>query len=160
MPHAVIRAGYWGIHTWDVPGPLPDNLGNFWVFLNEVFYNPIFALVKVSALLFLLRIGGTKQRVRVACWTIITINCMQMVCFLTLTIMQCLPVGSLWLRPTKNKQQSGKCLRREIYAISQAVMNITTDALTILVPFWIFLDLKVNGRVRNALLGIFMLGAL
>lgn len=129
------------------------------MFLNELFYNIMFGLIKISALLFLLRIGGTKQRVRIACWVIIAVNFLQMVLFLTLAIIQCLPVGTLWIIPTKAKGTSGQCLQRRIYAISQAVVNISTDILTIMVPFWIFLDLKVNRRVRNALLGIFMLGA-
>jgi len=128
------------------------------MFINELLYNIMFGLIKVSALLFLLRIGGTKQRVRIACWVIITINVLQMICFLVLAIIQCLPVGTLWVIPTAAKSKSGQCLQRRIYSISQAVVNMITDILTLMVPFWIFLDLKVNRRVRNALLGVFMLG--
>jgi hypothetical protein len=47
-----------------LPRNTPSNLGSFWVFLNGAIYNPILAMIKVSALLFLLRLGGAKKRMK------------------------------------------------------------------------------------------------
>lgn len=157
--YIVLKAAYWGFHEWEIPRNLPTNIGEVWLFVNSALYNPIFALVKLSVLVFLLRIGGTKRRVRIACWIMIIFNCLQVMVFLTLTIIQCLPVGAVWMMTPKERRTSPQCIRREVYAISQAVANMTTDALTILIPFWVFFDLKVNKRIRNALLGIFLLGS-
>jgi len=79
---------------------------------------------------------------------------------LSLTLVQCLPIQSLWVTTIQDKLHSPKCIRRDIYAIFQSSVNIVTDALTVLIPFLLFLNLKVNKRVRNALLGVFLLGTL
>ena len=171
---SVLKSGYWGIHDKDVPD-IPYNLGGFWIFLNGLVYNPLLALVKVSALLFLLRLGGTKRRVRLACQAMIVFNLLQLLSFLPVAVVQCLPIESPWVT---DRRVVPKCVRRDLYSLSLAVVNITTDVLTLLIPFFIFLyvhsaprrgrfrltwttsDLKVNRRVRNALLTVFLLGAL
>lgn len=130
------------------------------MFLNGTFYSATLPLVKVSALLFLLRLGSTKRRVQIACWALITFSCLQVLTFLSITMVQCLPIESLWITTIKDKLVSPKCIRRDIYAISQSVVNIVTDALTVLIPLLIFLNLKLNRRVRNALLTVFLLGTL
>lgn len=153
------------MHDRDVPKHVPANLGAIWIFLNAVLYNPIFALIKVSALLFLLRLGSTKKTVRVACWAMIVFNCLQVLTFLPLTIMQCLPVESPWVTappPKDNKLVSPppRCIQRDVYALVQALVNILTDSLTLLIPFLLFSHLRVNKRVRIALMTVFLLGIL
>lgn len=150
----VLKSGYWGIPDRDVPTGLPGNLGAFWIFINGLCYNPTLALVKVSTLLFLLRLGSVKKRVRIASIAMIILNLAIMVTFFTIFLLQCLPVESLWIGgPT------AKCIRRDVFAISLATMNIFTDFLTLSIPFLLFLGLKVHKRVRNALLAVFLLGA-
>jgi len=158
LTRSVLRSGYWGIHNVDIPKTAPPNGGAFWNFINGVVYTPILALVKVSALLFLLRLGGTKKRVRLACHIMITFNLLQLFTFLPLAIVQCLPVHAPWV--TTPGSGAASCLRRDIYAMAQAIANILTDILTLLIPFFVFLDLRVNRRVRIALMSIFMLGAM
>ena len=66
---------------------------------------------------------------------------------------ECLPIESPWVTRT-----GAKCIQRDVYSITLAVVNILTDVLTLLIPFFIFLGLKVNPRVRSALLTVFLLG--
>ncbi|KAK3694794.1 hypothetical protein B0T22DRAFT_453449 [Podospora appendiculata] len=148
----VIRTGYWGIHDHDIP-PHPINQGSFWNFLAQILYNPCLALVKISALLFLSRLGDTKTRVRLACRTMIGFNMLQVLGFLTATILQCSPVDYQWLFAP-----GGHCVDGAAFSLAMASTNIVTDALTLLIPFWIFLDLKVTRKVRYALLTVFLLG--
>ncbi|GAB1311698.1 Rhodopsin domain-containing protein [Madurella fahalii] len=159
IPQAVfatlyLRAGYWGIHDADVP-PHPINQGLFWSFLNRVFYSPLLAMVKISALLFLLRLGGTKTAVRLACRALIALCLMQLLAFLPTTIFMCDPVQSVWFASPR-----GRCLQGGPYTVTLAASNILTDILTLLVPFVAFLNLKLNNRIRFALVSVFTLGAL
>ncbi|KAK3349174.1 hypothetical protein B0T25DRAFT_547383 [Lasiosphaeria hispida] len=151
----VLKSGYWGVHDRDIPLGNPSNLGAFWVFVNGLVYNPTLALVKVSALLFLLRLGGTKKRVRIACRAMIVFNLALMVTFFLIFLFQCLPIKSLWVTVP-----SAHCVRRDVISVSLAVANIVTDILTLSIPFLLFLSLKISKRARNALLVVFLLGAI
>ncbi|KAL2255165.1 hypothetical protein VTK26DRAFT_3943 [Humicola hyalothermophila] len=159
IPQAVfaiffIRAGYWGIRNVDIP-PHPENQGYFWSYLTRVFYAPILALVKISALLFLLRLGGSKKSVRVACKGLIIFSSTQLFAFFIGTIFTCQPVALIW-----DPRLEGHCINRGIFSVSLAVINIATDILTLLVPFVAFKDLKLSNRIRLALLSVFTLGVL
>lgn len=150
-----MRAGGWGIHEVDLPPNIPWNQGAFWAYLNRVFYTPLLVLVKISALLFLLRLGGTKRSVRLACNALIGFLLAQGLAFLPTTIFMCEPISFAWLGT-----REGSCLRGDYYTVALAATNILTDILTLLVPFVAFLGIKLYNRVRFALLGVFALGAL
>jgi hypothetical protein len=149
-----IRAGYWGIHDADIP-PHPWNQGLFWSYLNRVFYTPLLVLVKISALLFLLRLGGTKKSVRLACKALIVFCIAQVLAFLPPTMFMCQPVQFTWLGSGK-----GRCFRPDVLAVTLASTNILTDILMLLIPFVIFLSLKLSDKIRIALLSVFTLGVL
>ena len=116
---------------------------------------PTLCIVKASALLFLLRFGGVKRKVRIACRVLITVNLIHMIIFFFCFLFQCVPVESRWLAGPK-----AKCLRTDLLSISMACISIITDILTLSVPFVIFLDLRANKRMRNALISVFLLGGL
>lgn len=149
-----LKSGYWGIHDRDVPKGVPGNLGVFWNFITGLCYNPTLAMVKVSALLFLLRLGSVKRRIRIACHVLIAFNLAMMVAFFTAYLLQCLPIESRWMAGAK-----AKCVRTDVLSYTLASLNILTDILTLSIPFFLFLGLRVNKRTRNALLIVFMLGA-
>lgn len=151
-----MKMGYWGIHDVDLPSR-PLNQGMFWNYLNQVFYNPVLSLVKISALIFLLRVGGTKRRVNMACTGMIWFNMLQLLAFLPIVIFQCHPIEYNWRGTADGK---GTCIKGGTFSTFLAVVNVITDILTLWIPFWAFLDLKVNRRVKNALLAVFCLGGL
>jgi hypothetical protein len=124
----------------------------FWVFINGVVYNPLLALVKISALLFLFRLIA-RGTLRVACQALIVFNIVQLLTFLTIALLQCVPIEAMW-----TMSRTARCIRRDVYSTALAVTNIVTDILTLLVPYCIFLGLKMNQRARIALLSVFMLG--
>ncbi|KAK4168654.1 hypothetical protein QBC43DRAFT_104046 [Cladorrhinum sp. PSN259] len=159
IPQAVfaaiyMRVGYWGIHDVDIP-PHPKNQGFFWAYLNGVFYSLLLCLIKISALLFLLRLGGTKQSVHRACWALIGFNIMQLCAFLPASVFTCSPVEFAWKAVSK-----GRCFSGGPFALTLASTNILTDILTLLVPFMAFRNLKLTNRIRYTLVGVFTLGAL
>ncbi|KAK3298504.1 uncharacterized protein B0H64DRAFT_438960 [Chaetomium fimeti] len=160
VPQAVfatlfIRAGGWGIHDADLPPDIPWNQGAFWAYINRVFYTPLLVLVKISALLFLLRLGGTKRSVRLACNALICFLLAQLLAFLPATIFMCEPINYAWLGT-----RHGSCFRGDYFTVALASTNILTDIMTLLIPFIVFLHIKLANRVRYALLAVFTLGAL
>ncbi|KAK1833155.1 hypothetical protein QBC39DRAFT_346991 [Podospora conica] len=148
----VLHSGYWGVHDADIPPGNPPNTGMFWIFINGIVYNPLLALVKISALLFLLRLIG-RGTLRAACQALIVFNVVQLVTFLSIALLQCVPLEAPW-----TLSRSARCIRRDVYSTALAVTNIVTDILTLLVPYCLFLGLKMNRRARMALLSVFMLG--
>jgi hypothetical protein len=111
--------------------------------------------VKISALLFLLRLGGTKSSVRLACKALIAFCIAQVLAFLPPTMFMCQPVQFTWLGDGK-----GHCFRPDVLAVTLASTNILTDILTLLIPFVVFLSLKLSDKIRIALLSVFTLGVL
>lgn len=153
QPSSVLHSGYWGVHDADIPKDNPKNTGMFWIFINGVVYNPLLALVKISALLFLLRLVARGTQ-RVACQALIVFNAVQLVTFLSIALLQCVPLEAAWTMSSKDR-----CIRRrDVYSTALAVTNIVTDILTLLVPYWLFRGLKMHRRARIALLSVFMLG--
>ncbi|KAK3367095.1 hypothetical protein B0T24DRAFT_380944 [Lasiosphaeria ovina] len=148
------RAQYWGIHDQDIP-PHPFTQGLFWGYMDRVFYNPLLALVKASALIFLLRLGGTRHLIRLACVALMWFSILQAFAFFLVTVFSCDPVEFSWFGAA-----SGRCINPARFSLSLASINIVTDILILYIPYCMFLNLKVNRRVRNSLLVVFMLGGL
>lgn len=149
-----MRAGYWGIHDADIP-PHPANRGLFWAYMNRVVYAPLLNLVKISALLFLLRLGGTKRSVQLAGRALIVFCVLQILAFSPVHIFTCDPIEYNW-----GGVREGRCLMGGAFSASLASINVVTDILTLLIPFVAFLDLKLTRRIRIALLAVFTLGGL
>lgn len=160
IPQAVfsafyIKSGYWGIHDNNIPKGIPPNLGAFWNFANGLCSNPTLGIVKASALLFLLRLGGIKTRVRVTCLALIAINLAHMATFFTVFLFQCWPIQSRWM-----DGENAKCIRTDILSITMAIVSIVTDILTLSIPFVLFVNLRVRKKTRNALIAVFLLGGI
>jgi len=117
--------------------------------------NPTLGIVKASALLFLLRLGGIKRRVLVPCRVLIAFNLAHMITFFTVFLFQCWPIESRWMGGA-----SAKCLRVDVLSLTMASLSIVTDMLTLAIPFVLFLHLRVSKRTRNALLAVFLLGGM
>jgi len=149
-----IRTGYWGLHDEDIP-PHPPNQGLFWAYLTRVFHTPLLALVKISALLFILRLGRSKTSVRRFCKTLLLICTLQLIVFFPITVFKCRPIEKSW-----TLRGDGQCLSHGAVTVILACFNIATDIFTIVIPFVAFHDLKVPNKIRYALLAVFTLGGL
>ncbi|KAF4989506.1 hypothetical protein FDECE_14699 [Fusarium decemcellulare] len=155
-----MRLNFIGIHRYEIPPQADFVLGQRWGFVIQVLYVPILALVKTSVLLFLLRLGGQKQRVRLAIISLLTFNICQMVAMFVGCILQCTPIRYFWLSmlPGDAKPQ-GSCVNQSVFYIASAALTIFTDILVLMLPFWIFLGLSLPFKVRAAIIGVFALGA-
>lgn len=153
-----IHFGYLGVHSVDIP-PHDKSKQWFYNWLGQVFYGPILPLVKISILVFLLRLGG-KQRtgVRASIYALIIFNISQMIAVLGVIIFQCDPLHLSWSTAFFAPERVGNCIHAGSFTLSSASLNIFTDLLVLVIPYRIFLVLKINKKMRNALIGVFMLG--
>lgn len=153
-----IHYGYIGVHADDTP-PHDDGKMARYGFLAQVFYTPILSMVKTSVLACLRSLGGQQRTgVRRAIHTLIVLNACQMIAVLGVTIFQCTPVSLGWSETFQTRRTLATCINPGIFMLSVASWNIFTDFLVLMLPYRIFFVLRINKRMRNALVGVFMLG--
>ncbi|KAH7008308.1 CFEM domain-containing protein [Ilyonectria destructans] len=154
-----MRTAFLGVHLADIPPQADVVLGQQWNFIIQILYNPILAIVKTSVLLFLLRLGGQKKEVRYAIYGLLAFNLALMVAIFVCAIFQCSPVTYFWMRASVNPPD-GTCFDTSAFYIATGALTILTDILVLILPFWIFLGLKLPLKVRAAIIGVFALGAI
>lgn len=153
-----IHYGYIGVHA-DATPPHDESKVARYSFLAQVFYTPILSMVKTSVLACLRRLGGQQRTgVRRAIHTLIVLNACQMIAVLGVTIFQCTPVSLGWSETLQARRTLATCINLGIFMLSVASWNIFTDVLVLMLPYRIFFVLQINKRMRNALIGVFMLG--
>lgn len=120
----------------------------------QVLYNPILAMVKSSILFFLLRLGGQRRSIRWSIHALNIFNLVMMVAVFLTVIFQTMPVRAYWdLSITPKYKIDGPA-----FYVSSAIITIVTDFLVLLLPFWIFLGLKMRLAAKLGVILIFMTG--
>lgn len=147
-----IKVGYIGIHNAEIPSIDPVRFGLI-AYINGLIYNPILSMVKISVLLFLLRLAGTKPRARVAIWALLVFTTCLMIAIFFCVIFVCDPVSYVW-----DHKQDGHCFDKKPFAMATSGITLFTDLLTLVLPFWIFIGLRMPKKAKMALLGVFALG--
>ncbi|KAK3333315.1 hypothetical protein B0T19DRAFT_122478 [Cercophora scortea] len=150
-----IKTNFIGIPHSQIPRHDPTQ-AFIWQYAVQILYNPILALVKSSALIFLSRLFGQKDGVRRFIVWLNVANIAQMVAVFFAVTLQCLPIAFNWDFTIKG----GRCVDRRILYTTTAVINIVTDLLVLGLPMWIFTSLKIPKRTKIALLFVFLLGFL
>ncbi|KAK4189830.1 hypothetical protein QBC35DRAFT_121861 [Podospora australis] len=160
-----IKTNYVGIPTALIPPPDSPlrkyslETGMKWTFTSQLLYNPTLALIKSSVLIFLLQLGGQKPGVRLAIHCLNTFNLAMLVTVFCVILFQCTPISYFWTCVSVPAPgEKGKCINQPVFYLIQAAVNILTDALTLALPFWIFLGLKMPRKLKVATLWVFVLG--
>lgn len=153
-----MRTLFQGVPKVEIPTNLSVTYGLLWIWVSEVLYNPILALVKTSVLLFLLRLGaGLMPGVR---WTIHAVNAfniLQAVATFLVTVFQCTPVSYYWTASDPTSTVRGTCIHQGEFYITTAGLTVLTDVLVIALPVWIFGGLKMKLKLRLAVIALFSL---
>lgn len=144
---------YFGWRAYDVPDFDPSP-GLWWFYLAQIFYNPVLALVKASVLLFLLRLGGHRQTVRYFIYGLLAFNGLQAIAVFLVAVLQCLPIEANW---DPVVAANATCINPSFHVIVSAI-TLATDLLVLIIPFWIFLGLKLPLAARIAIIGAFVTG--
>lgn len=152
-PIADIKLSYIGWRMEDVPefDPAP---GKWWFYLAQLFYNPVLALVKASVLVFLLRLGSHQRWVRWFIYGLNTFNALQAIAVFLVALLQCIPISANW---DAAAMATAKCVDVSFH-VTISCLTIFTDILVLIIPFWIFLGLKMPKAAKVALMGVFTLG--
>ncbi|KAF2802468.1 uncharacterized protein BDZ99DRAFT_337144, partial [Mytilinidion resinicola] len=146
-----IPYGY-GIHLWDLYIPkikhflIIDLLGQDFYFVGTCF-------VKVSILLFYLRLNPDKTFRRVA-FAIMTFDVVYSFVSIVVATFGCTPIAGGWDLLIKSS-----CVNKKAYYYVAAVCNIVTDFATLGLPVRMCLRLNVSRRQRWLLLGLFGVGS-
>jgi len=122
----------------------------------QVLYNPILALVKSSILFFLLRLGGPRRSIRYSVYGLNAFNIALMIAIFLTVIFQTIPIQAYWdlsLQPTRQINGAN-------FYISTAIITIITDFLVLLIPFWVFVGLKMRMAAKVGLIVVFLAGGL
>ncbi|KAI1391409.1 uncharacterized protein F4822DRAFT_396630 [Hypoxylon trugodes] len=157
--YMAMRTAFLGVHVYDIPMTADVSLGMYWNYVIQILYNPILALVKCSVLMFLLRIGGQRRKIRYSIHALNFFNIGLMIAIFVTVIFQCSPISYFWERIT-NPTLEGTCIDTGVFYVTTASLTIFTDVLVLALPIWIFIGLKMAPKVKFAIMVVFLLGAI
>lgn len=106
-------------------------IGDQIFYYTELLYLISVGLIKISILLFYLRIFP-RQSLRRAIWVTITICILYIIAFVTATALQCIPVRIAWEH--WDGEHHWKCLSLSAVGWSSAAINIVLDLLVMILP--------------------------
>ncbi|PMD44537.1 hypothetical protein L207DRAFT_421593, partial [Hyaloscypha variabilis F] len=151
ITYRVIKLGYIGYHVWDIPKTYDGQLAGKYGYATELIYVPILGLIKMSILLFLLRLTGQKQVVKKAIWTLLILNGLVTCINIFFVIFQCLPIAAVW-NPTAHP--NAKCINFGKTTTAFASIAVITDSFVLILPTWIVYDLHIHKPQKLMLIGI------
>jgi hypothetical protein len=151
-----IKLGYFGWEQKDVPANYDPSPGLWWFYIAQIFYNPILALVKCSILVFILRLGERRTGVRTAVYVLIAFTALQAVAIFFVVVFQCLPIPAIW---DAAHYPDAQCIKPEFH-ITISSLTVLTDILVIILPFYVFLGLKMRTATKVAVLCCFATGCM
>jgi hypothetical protein len=125
------------------------------VYICELLYVITIGLVKVSILLFYLRVFPLNS-LHLASWAMIGYCVASTLAFLFVTIFQCHPIAYVWNEDFKG----GKCVNYNTVAWANAAINIQQDLLIILLPVNALRRLQLNLKKKIGMYAMFGVGGL
>ena len=125
------------------------------VYVCELLYVTTIGLVKVSILLFYLRVFPVRS-LHLASWMMIGYCIASTLAFLLVTILQCQPIEYVWNKDLKG----GKCVNYNAVAWANAAINIQQDLLIILLPVNALRRLQLNLKKKIGMYAMFGVGGL
>ena len=125
------------------------------LYIFEIFYPPSVAITKLSILLFYARIFPTRNFTRVL-YAVGSFTLVWCVSTQFVAIFQCHPIHSFWTRFSGDS----KCIDLKAFFIGQAVPNIITDLVILVLPLPLIWRLQLPVSQKLMLTGCFTFGAL
>ncbi|OQE12626.1 hypothetical protein PENVUL_c001G05067 [Penicillium vulpinum] len=140
-----------GMHFKDIPPHILERqMKAFW--LTIPFYNAAVLCAKASILMQYWRVFPT-HRMRVICWTMITILAIYGTWAVISAFLNCIPVAKFW-----DDSIEGFCLDKTKLWFSNASMHISTDIAILVIPIPALLAVDLPRRQKIALMFVFGLG--
>lgn len=144
LASAVVLVSYSGYHAADIPkGGINVKEMLLWRWINNLMYNPILGLVKVSFCITLLKLRSPKVWATVSLWFLIGVNIAFIIAATVGHIFSCNPVKKAW-----DKAVPGTCVDRKPYIYGTIGTTIATDVLVTLIPAALLHDLHMSRRSK------------
>jgi len=124
------------------------------VWWNVLIYNLTLGLLKITILIFYLRLFPYKQ-FRQWTWATMVFIFAVVSILLGLAVFQCKPIAHFW-----NKDIAGKCISYDGVVFSAASLIIFTDILIVCLPIPVIRKLNLTSRRKLGVLLMFALGSL
>ena len=125
------------------------------LFWDELFYTACIALCKFSVLCFYNRTFAVSRQLRTALWVLGGVTMGWWISVTFVIIFQCHPIRAAWL-----PQVPGNCFNLYGFFVGQAVPNILTDFILLILPLPILWRLRIQLPQKIALVAVFLLGYL
>ena len=148
---------YWvsiglGRHISQIPGP-HTQLAKL-LTVNLILYNTGFTVVRLSVLLFYVRIFWSVQTYRMIFWTVGSLIIGWCIAANSLAIFACVPIHKAW-----DPAIPGHCLDPSRTFLGSIILNILIDIVLLVLPIPMIWKLSMNTSSRLALIVVFCLGA-
>lgn len=162
---------YQGYHEWDIPKQTIDQkvLAQQYNIANQVLFNPILSLIKLSVIVFFLRLEDRRKVVR---WNIYALSAFE-ICFMVsstlVTIFQCTPVQYAWEGPRMDQEaqeaggpdaKGGHCIEQGNFFLGTNGITIFTDIWVLIIPAVILWDLRMARKAKIAAFGVIGAGGM
>ncbi|KAK3942609.1 hypothetical protein QBC46DRAFT_379528 [Diplogelasinospora grovesii] len=137
-----------GLHVWDVPketAVLMQKCG----FTSQVMYPPMLGVIKVSILLFFIRILPVVHDWKVPLRWFAVFIALEESAFMTALFLQCRPIYYYW-----DKSTEGTCFNQTAFYYVDGGINMATDLCILLLPWLIFRDLKFSRKTRYSVIAL------
>ncbi|KAI0105026.1 hypothetical protein GGR51DRAFT_560629 [Nemania sp. FL0031] len=141
-------------HRWDEVRTATTVLQGKLHFAFELLYTVNTGFVKVSALLFIIRVFPTQSVRRASYISIIGIGILSGA-FLLTSLLLCRPISANW---AAELQENMKCIDRKPAVIVSCATAIATDFLVLGLPIWPIWNLQVKNNVKTRLIFLFVSG--
>lgn len=128
-----------------------------WFIIAELFYFLAQGTVKVSILLFVLRIFPEKE-MRQRAYAVIGIVAAYTLAFLLATLFQCQPIAYTWKQLYDGEE--GRCNNVHLQGWMSAIFNIVLDILIIILPIKSLWGLQLSVPRKITAIAMFSLGTL
>ncbi|USP82525.1 hypothetical protein yc1106_09799 [Curvularia clavata] len=109
-----------------------------WRYINNIIYNPILGLFKISFLITLLKLCCMDRLILTSLQALIVVKAIFIVGATLESLLMCLPLQKSW-----NPDLPGTCSDRRSYIFGTIGLTIATDILVAFIPAWVLHDLRM-----------------
>ncbi|KAF2499697.1 hypothetical protein BU16DRAFT_558008 [Lophium mytilinum] len=142
-----------GLHYYDLPKTVNKRLAASASYVNQVLYQPVLCLTKVSISMFYITTFGVK--VRRPCQVIIGVSILFVIACTVVEFTQCRPTYMLW---TGTRPEGYKCINQPMFFKVTGFVSLAIDLAIFIVPLPVVWNLQAPTRTRLALILIFSVG--
>ncbi|KAI0125020.1 hypothetical protein BJ170DRAFT_484894 [Xylariales sp. AK1849] len=142
-----------GLHYYDIPPTVDKSIASAMSFANQVLYQPILQLTKISILLFYMTSLG--KDVKIPCVFLMVLSMLFCIATTIAEFLQCQPAYMLW---SGTRPEGFKCIDQTQFFRITGFINLIMDVATLIVPLPVLWKLSAPVKTRAALCGIFSVG--